>query len=304
MRSALESLTELQAEMNHANEPYVGIEDMRRLCFFEVGELLHIDYYGPYRRDYDEEEEDAGISDNQLRLFETLVQPEVASRVASLILAGPDEGCDCTKEWDFSWLLAQDVTFPELENLIIRPAPLEAHNRAMVGCGQEESGQLAGWLSRAPKLRKLTTPSAPNSAFFEVEHEPLYSMQVGAGWDHQDFILNLGRQSSPTVAILDWDDVHNDICEWQESAVPYQHYEALFTSPGCPGDVILRHPNLSDEQLMNLVDLHRKTRRGSYTSLRVFRMSYRLNAHADPLGGHWETDELGNQTNHPGTYDN
>jgi hypothetical protein len=45
--------------------------------------------------------------------------PEVASRVASLTFDGPDEGANGTRDWDFSWLLAQEVTFPELEQLII-----------------------------------------------------------------------------------------------------------------------------------------------------------------------------------------
>ena len=137
--------------------------------------------------DWLSDEEDETPS-GRLPFFEILANPEVASKVGTLYLDGtPDSGANGTREWDFSWLLAQDVTFPELKALLITYDPLNDDRLTIL----EDGGQLAGWLKRAPKLERLETPSAPDAEFFKVEHEPLSSMRVYSGWYPENFILNL-----------------------------------------------------------------------------------------------------------------
>jgi hypothetical protein len=264
MPSAIEHLTLLQQKVSRPNLPDWSIHEIRRLLFFEIDGLLHVAYYGLPWPDPAEEEEEEAV----LPLFETLCQPEVAHQIASLILSGPDEGANGTRDWDFSPLLAQEVTFPELRSLIIKPSPLENHNFAIVGSGYEESGQLAAWISKAPQLKHLAAPSAPNAEFFQVGHVSLNSLRIDAGYDAQEFILNLSRSSSPEIYTLDWGEVHNfhhDL--WEAGCTPYEHYDALFRSPACPRDVTLRNPNLTDEQLAALAAIKRRTH------LRVIRTS-------------------------------
>jgi hypothetical protein len=105
-------------------------------------------------------------------------------------------------------------------------------------------------------------------------------MRVNAGYDAANFILNLSRKPTPMTASLDWGEIHNwDRRYWEEEATPYEHLEALFSSPACPSDVILRNPNLTDEQIKKLAVLQPEACRGRpdfLLSLRVFRTSYGL----------------------------
>jgi hypothetical protein len=301
MPNAMERLTQLQAEMNRANMPPWDLGEMCRLSFFEVGGLLYVDYYGLTFREYDEEAEEIenDIKARQLPIFEVLSLPEVASRVTSLTFDGPDEGANGTRDWDFTWLLAQDVTFPELKTLIIKPSPMEAHNVTVLG--YEADGQLAGWLSKAPKLRKLTTPSAPNAEFFDVEHKMMSWMRVNAGYDPANFILNLSHKPTPMMATLDWCEIHNRHMDaWEQGATSFEHFEALFSSPGCPPHLTLRNPKLNDEQIRKLVALQRETCRGRHSSLRIFYTSYGMSTSADGDGSWIEREPSGRWRNSAG----
>jgi hypothetical protein len=304
MPTAIQHLTELREELNRRNTPHSSLEEMQYLNFFEVGDLLHIQYHGlPWRApwledDYDPEAEEE-VDDRRLPIYETLVVPEVAERVATLTFDGPDEGMNGTRDWDFNWLLAQEVNFPELETLVIQPSPMEAHNFTVLG--YEADGQLAAWLSKAPKLRHLTTPSAPNAEFFKVEHEMLSWMRVNAGYDAAKFILNLSHKLTPMIATLDWSEVHNwHMDAWEEGATPYEHFEALFSSPGCPPTITLRNPNLSEEQIRKLVALQRETCSGRHSSLRIYYTSYGLSTHAHDDGFWIEREPSGRWRNSAG----
>jgi hypothetical protein len=289
MPTAIERLTRLQEEMAQTGWDDRSLD--RYLSFFEVNSLLYVHYYGLTRREhYGENEED--LPANQLRIFEVLSLPEVASRIASLTFDGPDEGANGTRDWDFDWLLAQDVTFPELRTLVIQPSTLEAHNLTIV------DSAFAGWLSSAPKLAQLTTPSAPEAAFFEVEHESLYSAQVSAGWDHEDFILNLSRKRSPFIWYLDWNEVHNFHRDmWEDGATPFEHFEALVTSPACPNHLTLRNPKLSDDQLKKLAALQREACRGRSFWLRTLFTSYGYDVSNDDNGFWIEREASGRWRN-------
>jgi hypothetical protein len=272
MASAAERLAKLQAEINQTNRPDWDPEEIRRLNFWEVGGLLHIEYYGLFNREYEwplvtgEDEGDPRM----LPVFETLALPEVAHKTASLSFDGPDEGHNGTRDWDFGWLLEQETSFPELRRLVITPTKIGDYNFTVVSStfyheagNYQKRGQFAEWLKKAPKLEHLTTPSAPEEAFFQVGHRSLRSMRVDAGFDPETFILNLSRSTSPRLDWLDFGEsniFHKDL--WEEYATPYEHYEALFRSPACPGAVVIRNPNLTDEQLEALAALQQKTRRG------------------------------------------
>jgi hypothetical protein len=125
-----------------------------------------------------------------------------------------------------------------------------------VGFAYEEGGQLAGWLDRAPKLKSLIAPSAPNAAFFERAEHPLQWLRVDAGVDAQDFILHLSQSSCFLyLGHLDFGEVWNfDRETWSETCTPFEHYEALFRSnaTGVSHVLTLRNPDLSEEQLAAL----------------------------------------------------
>jgi hypothetical protein len=284
MPSARELLTKFQAELNESNYSGSGLETLNRLTFVEVDGLFHIEYYGlTHSEDFWEEEEE---EDPRLRLpvFELLANPEVAAKVASLSLDGrPDSGANGVREWDFSWLLAQDVTFPELRSLLIPYFPLEDDRLTIL----EDGGQLTGWLKKAPKLERLETPSAPDAEFFKVEHEPLTYMRVYGGGYDEEFILNVSRLPAPLTWSLDWSEVHPwNLTKWQyrKEVIPYAHFEALVTSPGCPPSLTLRNPELDEDQIKQLVRLHRETgKRMGWrgTGFDVFRTSYRYSSTSD-----------------------
>jgi hypothetical protein len=130
-------------------------------------------------------------------------------------------------------------------------------------------------------------------------------MRVNAGYDAADFILNLSRQPSTCVYDLDWGEVHNFYMRgWGEGATPSEHFEALFSSPAGPRDVILRNPNLSDEQIRKLAARWRETLRSgedSQLSLRVFRYSYGLSIESRGDGFWCETEPSGRWRNSLGS---
>jgi hypothetical protein len=283
MPSAREILTRFQTEFNQSNDSDSPLEDGHRLSFIEVDGLFHIEYRGLVHREPDwlSEEEDE-MPSGKLPFFEILADPAVAGKVATLYLDGsPDSEANGTRQWDFGWLLAQDVTFPELKSLVMTYDPLNDDRLTIL----EDGGQLAGWLKKAPKLERLETPSAPNASFFKVEHEPLSSMRVYSGWYPEEFILNLSRLQKPFIQHLDWSEVHPwNVRDYKKEVTPYEHFEALVTSPACPPSLTLRNPELDEDQIKQLVRLHRETGKQQgwrRTSFEVFRTSYRFKASSD-----------------------
>jgi hypothetical protein len=255
MPSAFEHLIKLQNEISGRDQMddfglgktadnFAHLDDMERLSFFERVGLFHVEYYGLHYDDY------------PLPVFETLGLPDVAPYLGSLSFRGPDVGGNGTKAWDFTPLLEREVCLSELRTLDIELSEIGRQNQVIVaGMGYEEGGQLAGWLDLAPKLRRLTTPSAPNAAFFERADHSLQWLRVDAGYDHQEFILNLSRSSCFEYLQLDFGEVSTyDRDLWEQNSTPFEHYEALFRSQTVTllSPLIIRNPNLTGEQLAAL----------------------------------------------------
>ena len=97
----------------------------------------------------------------------------------------------------------------------------------------------------------------------------------------------LSLLQKPLIQHLDWSEVHpwNMSAEgYKQEVTPYEHFEALVTSPACPPSLTLRNPELDEEQLKQLVRLHRETgkRQGwRGAGFEVFRTAYRYSASSD-----------------------
>ncbi len=220
-------------------EPDRGFPD--RLFVGEVGGLLHVEFFGdPFGDSYPE-------------LMEALVDPDVAGRLASLTLRGPDEGANGTRNWDIGALAGSGVDFPGLRSLSIQQTGPADHNRSIVARVYDEDGVLARLLEKAPGLEELVSPSAPSADFFRVGRRPLRSLSVDAGYDHQGFIRNLARSGCfPDLRSLEFGEYNETYMEDFASLVtPFEDYRELFGSsafapvgffrwrnPACSGDEI------------------------------------------------------------------
>jgi hypothetical protein len=251
MASAFDHLTQLQRKISERDNTSMGrtadefayLDEIERLSFFERSGLFHVEYYGHHYDDY------------PIPAFETLCLPDVAPCLGSVSFGGPDEGGNGTKAWDFRPLLEREVCFPELRALETELSEIGRQNQVIVADGYEEGGQLAGWLDRAPKLMRLTTPSAPNAAFLERSTYPLQWLRVDAGYDHQNFLLTLSQSACFEYLQLDFGEVSTyDRDFWEQNSAPFEHYEALFRSQSLTllPPLVIRNPNFTDEQLAAL----------------------------------------------------
>lgn len=217
-----------------------------RLFFTQVEGFWFVDYFGDSWEFFPD-------------LLTLLATPELAETLRWLSLRGLDTGANGTREWDFTPLLETKAQFPCLQSLQIARTPPENHNHFIVGRGYEESGQLGALLDRMPALIELWTPSAPNATFCERVAHPLQRLYMDCGYDHQNFIENLARSDCfPLLKHFEFSDSAQFYLEdWQESCVPFAHYEQLLRSESLPSLVrfFLRHSHLSEAQLAVLKGL-------------------------------------------------
>lgn len=218
-----------------------------RLSIVAVGELVELDFYGePFSEAY-------------LELLELLSKPNVAASVRSLSFRGPDAGANGTTNWDIEPLLEKDATFPHLEYFAIQLTQPSDHNHSIVGASFDENGVLARLLRRAPQIRSMTIPSAPNSNFFDEGTRPLRFLSVDAGYDTQGFIGGLAdSQSFPELKCLEWGEYHETYLEnWQTNSTPFTDYERLFRSAAFSKVTrfVWRNPVCSAEQIKKLKTL-------------------------------------------------
>jgi hypothetical protein len=195
-------------------------EAVNRLCITAVAGDLHVDYHGTA---FDEPLHD---------LLTVLVTPEVSEVLTSLTLRGADEGANGTRNWDLGILADGDVAFGRLRELSVEQTKPADHNRTIVAATYSEEGVLARILQRAPNLLSLTTPSAPNAAFFEVGRRPLTFLSVDAGYDTQDFVRNLARSSCfPDLQCLEFGEYNETYMEdYATHCTPIRDYQELFAS--------------------------------------------------------------------------
>src|ERR1043165_4764398 len=123
-------------------------------------------------------------------------------------------GANGTRNWDFTPLVESSAVFPQPTSFFIEPSAPEHHNQTIIAKDYDEDGMIARLLTRFPRIESLTTPSAPNASFFEIGIRPLVYLRVDAGYDTQNFILNLSKSSCfPSLRLLDYGDYNERYME-------------------------------------------------------------------------------------------
>jgi len=184
-----------------------------------------------------------------------LASREIGPVVKRLVLDGHDDRDrpGDVLAIDLKILIDAEPDFPHLESLEIERGPgiLAVYNDAT-----KERGLFAKLLRKAPHLKELAIPSAPNSDFFVGPAHPLERLAVDAGADHQNMILNLSRATRfGQLRELEYQDV----CDPQADGgparcAPVDAYEALFRSPVLAKveRLVIRSASLSPEEIKRL----------------------------------------------------
>ncbi len=228
--------------------------DFTRVSLAPMRQGWHVEYFGEtWGEPFDE-------------TLACLSRQDVADCITSLSFSGPDSGANGTRDWTFTPLLDSPVRFPRLRSLFIKPTQPEDHNQSLVcasGRTMEEGGDIARWVRKTPHLSELTVPNAPNADFFGVPLPQLKILCIGAHFDTQQFIRNLGAaRNLPALTLLDFSESTEQQTVWPADRAPgsitaFQHYEALLSGPlGAQLRVLrLRNTCLDLAQLQHLQGL-------------------------------------------------
>ncbi|MGE3803772.1 MAG: TIGR02996 domain-containing protein, partial [Gemmataceae bacterium] len=180
--------------------------------------LLDVHYHGDLQNGW-------GVE----RVLDFLKSREVAPVLHSLLLDGHEDRSrsNGTLDIDLDCWLAKDLEFPNLESLAT-----EQGSGVIIGFYEEE-GRIARLLQRCPALRRLTIPSAPNADFFKLGDHPLEHLNVAAGYDCQNFMVNLAQASCfPNLKQLAFTDYIEDYMDdFAQRCTPFDHYREFFQSP-------------------------------------------------------------------------
>ncbi|QQP95318.1 hypothetical protein [Lysobacter enzymogenes] len=249
MAQALETIRAAQRALNDcAAQDHDGEDDAAaqfdypdhraRLVAADLGGALAVDYYGDDH-------------DGWAIASAALAQPQVAAHIAQLRIAGPDEGANGLKTWDFAGLIAAAPRFARLTDLQIAESDPGDHNQAVV-----EDDQLPALLALMPALRKLTLPQAPEPEFFDLDLPELGFVRTGGDFRTRGFIGRLAQaRRLPSLRFVDFADslapflsIEEQPADW--SSTPFEDYERLMRSPTmerCWG-LRLRNAKLSEAQ--------------------------------------------------------
>jgi len=228
------------------NDPERSPQYIQRFHFVDVRGELHIEFHG------------LSWGDAYSQSMAAVASEPIASAMVSVRIGGPDQGANGTRDWDLTQLADTAAAFPKLRSLCIAQNRPADHNRTIVGSGslQKEGGVLAEIARKAPHLVELTTPSAPSKEFFTVGLPSLAYLNVDAGYDTQDFVLNLSRSSGlPQLRSLEWGEYCETYMEsWREQCAPLDHLRALFASEAFRPvrRFVFRNPACSSAELAEL----------------------------------------------------
>src|SRR5215510_5139028 len=246
----LTAIERLQLRFSELADPDIHPNFHARIAILDVGGLLHIDFRG------------TPFSDAFNELCSALVRPNVASVLGSLYLKSPDEGANGTCNWDLSFLVAAEVSFPRLRSFTVAQNEPGAHNRIIVAEDHDEAGVLGLLLHKAPALDTLVVPSAPDSTFFSVDHLALRYLDVDAGYDTQGFIANLADNSCfpalQAMAFGEFNETYLD--DYPAGCTPFEDYRRVLLAPHFPSvrSFVWRNPACSSDQIAELRALRPK----------------------------------------------
>jgi hypothetical protein len=241
MGRVYDRLRSLQGEINHHNAPMPSPEEADRLFVAEVQKYFHLTFFGvPFDEPY-------------AQLLALLTDQEVATHIASLTFTGPDEGANGTRNWDLTPLVESLVTFPYLTAFTIERTRPEDHNITIVARTYEENGSIAKLITKAPRLKSLVIPSAPDAAFFERDQHPLTFLGVDVGYNAQDFLLNFSQSTCfPQLQVLEYGDFSDrSLADPSLFRTPFEHYLTLFRSSAFKPirRFVLRNPTCTMEDI-------------------------------------------------------
>ncbi|BAV98058.1 hypothetical protein [Lysobacter enzymogenes] len=230
MAQALDAIRAAQQALNQSADEQWDADDASearlrhpdrcaRLAAVDLGGALAVDYYGDDH-------------DGWALASTVLAQAGIAAHIAQLRIAGPDQGANGLKTWDFSALIDAAPRFGQLADLQIAISDPGDHNQATV-----EDGQLPALLALMPALRNLVLPQAPEAEFFELDLPELANLRSGGDFRTHGFIHHLAQaRRLPSLGFVDFTDslapflsIEPQPDDW--GTTPFEDYERLFRSP-------------------------------------------------------------------------
>ncbi len=243
----MDRLFSLQRAIEARADPDADATSVDHMCITKVGNLAHLDFYGD------------PLGESYRDFLDVLGQPAIANLVASIDLRGPDAGANGTRNWDLSTIAESSVSFPNLKRLCIEQTKPSDHNRTIVARIYEENGVLAKILAKAPALKMLVTPSAPNGDFFRGGKYEIEYLNADTGYDHQGFIANLAQSTCfPKLRSFEFGEYNETYLEdYSAHLTPLSDYRELFTSPAFATVKVFRwrNPVCSPEELRDIKGL-------------------------------------------------
>jgi uncharacterized protein (TIGR02996 family) len=189
------------------------------------------------------------------RALECLSSRTVAPVLRTLRLIGDGWAANGVRHIRLDALL-QGHTFSNL-TLFEVESELGEDGMPWIGGLDGEQGVLGRFLARAPVLRTLISPSAPDQTFFQQGNRPIEELRIVAGQEHQGFIRNLAQSTCfPRLRTLVWNDANHGYMDgWSKFCTPAEDYFALFKSPAIAGVVtlILRDVYVTPQQRRGLL---------------------------------------------------
>jgi len=192
--------------------------------------------------------------------LDLLAEQAIARKVISIEIAGPDEGANGTRNWDFTRLCGTNTSFPALKSFTVEPSPPNYHNQTIIAADYDEDGQTANLLARMPAIELLAIPSAPQLRFCQTGSETLQELRVASGYNNENLIQNLvDFPRFPNLRLLDFAEVEpyivdEGLCQY----IAFDDYATLVSSPAYPRlSFVLRNPALTDDEAGKLRRIRR-----------------------------------------------
>jgi uncharacterized protein (TIGR02996 family) len=166
-------------------------------------------------------------------LWALLSQREVAPVVRSILIDGHQDrgGINGTISIELDCLLEGSAIFTNLTSFAT-----ERGEGIILGSSQDmysEEGLVDRLLRKSPVLKSLTIPSAPKPTFFTGPPHPLMNLSVAAGFETEQFLLNLSRSTRfPNLRLLEYSDYQEHYVDnWRHNCTMFEEYRTFFSSP-------------------------------------------------------------------------
>jgi hypothetical protein len=265
MKSLAALLSPLQdaiARKNRESGHPAGHPSHTRLDVHESDGLFDVEYRGENELWFDDQPTVTILHDLLSLLASTEIAPHLQSFVYSTDAALAANG---TYSIVIDPFVSCKQVFPKLSRFVLDQGEGEHGYKILAsrlngGDGYyDEAGVLARLLDRAPALQELVTSSPPSAEFFLGDPHPLRSLDVDAGFGHEDFIRNLtGCSRFPDLRRLMFTDFRqHHLKDWREQTTSFEDYKRFFVSEIATrvDSIYLREVNLTGEQVRHLLTI-------------------------------------------------